>query len=85
MGSKIFFYYFLKYNRISLTIMSHVTENCDKIQTSVFKGIQRPEVMLFNASPIPNLTWRIDLGKPADQENTRKTKTLQVCEEIWTF
>ena len=65
--------------------MSHFTENFDKIQTSIFKGIQSPEVKFFNASPIPNLAWGIVLGKAADKERTQKAKTLQVCEEISTF
>ena len=38
--------------------------------------------MFFNASSIPNLTGGIDMGKAVDKENTRKTKTMQVCEEI---
>ena len=37
---KNIFYYVLKDSTVSLTIMSQLTENRDKIRTSVFKGTQ---------------------------------------------
>ena len=31
-----------KHNTFPLAVMSHVTKNCDEIQTSVYKGWQSP-------------------------------------------
>ena len=71
MRFKILFYKVLKHNIYLLVIISHVTKNCDKIWTSVFKGLVRPKTLYTQISWIFQILWWIEMYS----ESSRKSKS----------